>query len=309
MSDRTLLRCLTVLVMLILASMGVAQQQPQQQQAPAFLQRSVSEVKETADDLSAEKVHYRPLFGLGDSDAAIMKGVARFGEVTVDPGGTTKTVSYDREEQAWFVVQGSGTLLYGEEKAPIKQNDFVYLPVGVKHGLANAETEPLRVLIMGYTIPEGRQVPPTTKQMLATADDVQLQILGQHGPTTQFKLLMGPTRSTRDKLAAAQQISSLFMMDFAPGGTNIPHTHPSEEEIYYVLRGKGDMVAGGTAEQPARHPCKEGDAFYFPPNTLVGYYSNAKEGQPHDLIVAIRSSLPPGARGRGAAGQTNRARN
>jgi len=54
--------------------------------------------------------------------------------------------------------------------------------------------------------------------MLANADDVELQILGQHGPTSQFKLMMGTTSSQRDKLAAAYLMNSLFMMDFAPGG-------------------------------------------------------------------------------------------
>ena len=34
-------------------------------------------------------------------------------------------------------------------------------------------------------------------------------------------------------------------MDFAPGGTNIPHDHDNAGEIHYVLRGHGDMVAGG----------------------------------------------------------------
>ena len=130
------------------------------------------------------------------------------------------------------------------------------------------------------------------KPMLASADDVGLQVLGQHGPTTQFKLLMGNTRSLRDKLAAAQQINSLFMMDFAPGGTNIPHTHPVEEEIYYMLRGNGEMVAGGTTDNEVRYSCKEGDAFYFAPKTLIGYYSAAREGQPHDLILAVRSPYP-----------------
>ena len=33
---------------------------------------------------------------------------------------------------------------------------------------------------------------------------------------------MGTTESTRDKLAAASQMVSLFIMEFAPGGTNIP---------------------------------------------------------------------------------------
>jgi mannose-6-phosphate isomerase-like protein (cupin superfamily) len=256
---------------------------------PAFLKRSVDRVEEKSDDLTTSNAHYRPILGIGDADASIVKGIMRFGELTVDPGGATKTVSYEKEEQAYFIVKGSGTLLYGEEKAAVKQNDFMYLPPGVRHGLINSSVEALRLIVMGYAIPEGKAVPPTPKLMLASADDVDLQVLGQHGPTTKFKLLMGNTWSKRDRLASSQRITSLFIMDFAAGGTNIPHTHPAEEEIYYILRGEGEMVAGGTAEKEIRHPCKEGDAFYFPPKTLIGYYSGAKEGQAHDLILAVRS--------------------
>ena len=43
----------------------------------------------------------------------------------------------------------------GQEKVPLKQNDFVYLPVGVEHGVANPSQEPLRLLVMAFKIPEG----------------------------------------------------------------------------------------------------------------------------------------------------------
>jgi hypothetical protein len=73
--------------------------------------------------------------------------------------------------------------------------------------------------------------------MIANAGDVPLTTLASHGSTTQFKLLMGTAESERDKLAAASQMVSLFVMDFGPGGTNISHHHDLEEEIYYILRG------------------------------------------------------------------------
>jgi quercetin dioxygenase-like cupin family protein len=169
----------------------------------------------------------------------------------------------------------------------------MYLPVGVRHGVLNTSDAPLRVMVMGYKIPAGMKVEPTAKAMLASADDVALQVLGSHGPTTQFKLLMGLTSSTRDKLSSAYVMDSLFIMDFAPGGTNIPHNHRSEEEIYLLLRGSGDMVAGLDADRKeVRHAVTAGAAFFFKPGTQVGYYSNAKEGQEHDLILAVRSQLP-----------------
>jgi len=169
----------------------------------------------------------------------------------------------------------------------------VYLPIGVEHEISNPSERPLRLLVMGFKIPEGKEVPPTPEQMMANADDVPLQVLASHGPTTQFKLLMGTTQSKRDKLAASQQVNSLFLMDFAAGGTNIPHRHKKEEEIYYVLRGHGDMVAGSnTAKEEMRYPSQQGDAFYFSSGTLIGFYSGMKEGEPHAQILAVRWPVP-----------------
>ena len=274
-----------------------------------FLRRQAQDVAPKPDDLTAvgsKAASYKPFFGIGDQDADQLKSVARFGEFTVAPGGTTAMVSYAAEEQMYYVEEGSGTLLYGDEKAAIKVNDFMYLPVGVKHGVANSSAAPIKVIVMGYKIPADMQVKPTPKLMLANADDLQRQVLGQHGPTTQFKLLMGFTSSQRDKLASAYVMDSLFIMDFSPGGTNIPHNHPSEEEVYFVLRGGGDMVAGLDADgKEVRHPSTQGAAFLFKPGTQVGYYSNAKEGQPPDLILAARSRVAGMGRGAGRGGRGN----
>ena len=132
--------------------------------------------------------------------------------------------------------------------------------------------------------------------MLANSDDVSLVRVAGHGPTALFKLLMGTTESQRDKLAAASQMVSLFIMDFAPGGTNIPHHHEMEEEIYYILRGHGDMVAGGGADgNEGRYPARAGDVFFIRLNATVGFYSGSQSGD-HDLVLAVRSRFPFPAR-------------
>src|ERR1051325_5847842 len=252
---------------------------------PTFLRRSVSAMQPRADDLTAGAagVEYRPIFGIGDPDARQLKGIARYGELTVAPGGSSAMVSYPAEEQIYYTLDGNGILLYGDERVPVKKNDYMYLPPGVKHGMANESSQPVRLLVMGFKIPRGTEMEPTPKLMLANSDDVKLQPVEGHGPTSLFKLLMGTTASRRDKLAAANQMVSLFIMDFAPGGTNIPHHHDQEEEIYYVLRGHGDMVAGGGADgNEGRYPAKEGDAYFIRLNTTVGFYSGSKEGEQHD---------------------------
>jgi mannose-6-phosphate isomerase-like protein (cupin superfamily) len=258
-----------------------------------FLRRSLTGISEHPVDLSTPTAHYRPLFGLGDPNVQVVKGIERFGELTVEPGGSSRTLSYENAEGVLFILAGNGILRYGQENVPIKQNDFVYLPVGVGYGISNQSENPLRLLVMGFKIPEGIEVPPTPNRMVANANDVPLQVLASHGPTTQFKLLMGTTESKRDKLAAAQRINSLFLMDFAPGGTNIPHRHNREEEIYYVLRGHGDMVAGSDAAgKEMRYLSRQGDAFYFGPGTLIGFYSGMEEGAEHAQILAVRWPVP-----------------
>ena len=262
---------------------------------PTFLRRSLSEVQPQPDDLTANArlTSYKPLFGSGDAQASQLKGVVRYGELTVAPGGASAIVSYANEEQIYFILDGTGTLIYGERQAPVRKNDFMYLPPGVRHGVANPSSQPLRLLVMGYRLGDLHPAGPPPELQLANVEDVAAQQLGQHGPTVQFKLLMGNTESKRDRLASAHKMVSLFIMDFAPGGTNIPHHHDMEEEIYFVLQGHGDMVAGGGADgNEGRHPARAGDAFFIRLNATVGFYSGSHEGEPHDMVLAVRSSYP-----------------
>lgn len=261
---------------------------------PTFLRRYIADVQPQSDDLVAgvKGASYRPAFGIGDSQAKQLKGMARYGELTVAPDGASAIVSYPAEEQIYYILEGAGTLIYEDQKAPVKKDDFMYLPPGVKHGMANTSAQPVRLLVMGFKIPASAKVTPPSKLMLANAADVSLVPVQGHGPTSLFKLLMGTTESKRDKLAAANQMVSLFIMDFAPGGTNIPHHHEMEEEIYYILRGHGDMVAGGGADgNEGRYPAKQGDAFFIRLNTTVGFYSGSQSGD-HDLVLAVRSRFP-----------------
>lgn len=262
---------------------------------PTFLRRNASDIQPQPDDLTREGTGaaYRPLFGAGDAQARSLKSVARYGELTIEPGGRTALVAYPAEEQIYFILAGSGMVLCDGESQAVKTDDFLYLPPNTRHGVVNGGTAPLKLLVMGFRIPAGARVAPAAKLMIANTGDVALQQLASHGPTTQFKLLMGTTESKRDKLAAASQMTSLFVMDFAPGGTNIPHHHEMEEEIYYILRGSGEMVAGGGMNgNEGRHPTRAGDAWFLRLNTTVGFYSGAQPGGSHDLILAVRSSFP-----------------
>jgi len=275
--------CITSL--LLLATSANAESQ--------YLKRSLSSVAEVRMEFSTPSAHYNPMFGTGDDSSDIIKGISRFGYMTVDPLGQSNIVKYADEEQVLFVLEGTGILNFNKEKVPVCKNDFIYIPFGKKFGFTNPREKKLSLFVMGFKIiPDTIRKPPT-RLMIANTDEVPFQVLGSHGPTTQFQLLMGTTESIRDRLAAACRVNSLFIMDFAANGTNIPHRHDEEEEIYFILRGKGDIVAGETPDgKELHHPSKEGDAYFFSPKTLIGFYSENKEGEEHARILAVRFKYP-----------------
>jgi len=280
-----------VLLLLLLAVCSLAAQE--RTVDPTFLHRFVPVLGEKTSDLSTASCHYRPIFGDGDADAGILRGIARYGEVKVDPGGATAQVSYASEEQAYVILEGTGVLHYGEERVPVKRQDFMYLPPSIRHGLSAAPDQSCRFIVMGFRIPAGADLARPSKLLIANIDDVRQEVLTGHPPSTLYQLLMGDAQSKRDKLAAARVLTSLFIMEFAPGGTNFPHHHEREEEIYLVLSGHGEMVAGGGIEGiEGRHPAKVGDAYFFRLNCTVGFYAGNKPGEEKARILAVRSLFP-----------------
>lgn len=258
-----------------------------------YLYRSLSSVSEVKTAVSTSSAHYRAVFGEGDSNSGLIKGITRYGELVIDPGGMSNQVKYPDEEQIVYILDGTGILLYGKEKIPVTGNDFLYIPKGIKFGFSNPREIDLSVIIMGFRLnPDTSKFQPE-KVMIANCEEVKFQTLPSHGPTTTFQLLMGTYESTRDRLAAACQVTSLFIMDFASGGTNNPHNHATEEEIYLILKGKGDIVAGKNPDgSDMIHPATEGDVYFYSPKTQIGFYSGNKEDEAHAMILAVRFKYP-----------------
>jgi mannose-6-phosphate isomerase-like protein (cupin superfamily) len=271
-----------------------AADQPERIVDPTFLHRSVPAVQAQAADISTDSCQYRPLFGEGDSQRAIVRGVARFGEIAVAAGGNCNPVAYPAEEQVYVIMEGEGMVHYGDETAPVKKHDFLYLPANVRHGISNSSAAPLRLFVMGFRIPP--DTAPAPKLTIANIDEIKKQTVGSHPDSVVYQLMMGDTTSQRDRIAAGHVLTSLYMMEFQPGGTNFPHHHDAEEEIYVLIDGTGQMVAGsGLDGVAARFPAKPGDAYFFRLNCTVGFY-NGNQGLAH--ILAVRSVYPRRGNGR-----------
>jgi mannose-6-phosphate isomerase-like protein (cupin superfamily) len=258
---------------------------------PTFLHRFVPEIREKTVDISTPTCHYKPIFGEGDVDTNIVKGVARFGIASIGNQGASGLVSTPDEEQVYVILEGAGVLSYGEQRIQLRQNDYVYLPPGITHGLSNPSDQVCRFIVMGFKIPPGTTIAHPEKVQLANINDVKKELVEGHPDSVLYQLLMGDTQSKRDRIAAGNVLTSLFLMEFAPGGTNLPHHHESEEEIYFVLEGSGEMVAGGGVSGiEGRNPAGAGDAYFFRLNCTVGFYNSSKP--PRAKILAVRSLFP-----------------
>ena len=282
---------LKILLLLLLIPCELPAQE--RQVDPTWLHRYVPRLSETRTDLTSASCHYKAIFGEGDSENRIMRSVARFGEATIGPRGTCQSVSYDRQEELYFVIEGKGVLHYADRSYPMRANDFTYLAPGEKHSIENGSDQPLRVVIMSFKIPSSVSISaPTSEPKIVNMDDLKQQTVEGHPTSVLYQLLAGPRTGTRDAIDQGYVVVSLFWMDFAPGGTNFPHHHEVAEEIYLVVDGQGEMVAGGGMDGiEGRHPAAAGDAYYFRPNSTVGFYNQNKPGAKAH-ILAVRSRIP-----------------
>jgi mannose-6-phosphate isomerase-like protein (cupin superfamily) len=260
---------------------------------PTWLHRYVPNLSETRAGLASPTCHYKAIFGEGDADDRTLQSVARFAEVTVDPHGNCQTTLYDREEEIYFVLQGKVDLHYGDQTYAMRPNDFTYLPPGLKHSIANISDQATQVLAMSFKVPVRIPISaPSPQPKIVNLDDVKEETVEGHPTSVLYKLLLGPRNGKRDAIDDAYVVTSFFWMNFAPGGTNFPHHHETAEEIYLVLAGEGEMVAGSGMDGIAgRYPAKAGDAYYFRPNCTVGFYNQNKPGA-KSLILAVRSKIP-----------------
>jgi len=279
----------TLVLVLLMTSALLAQERKVD---PTWLQRSTAILEET--DAAPGTCSYKPIFGDGDSEARTLRTVTRFGQFRLGRHSKCDAAVYEREEEIYFVLKGNSVLHFAERTYAMRTNDFTYLPPRVSHFLTNDSDVSSRVLIMGFRIPQRISIGVTPQQpKIVNLDEVKEETVSGHPSSVLYKLLIGSHTANRDAIDEAYIVTSFFWMDFAPGGTNFPHHHEGAEEIYLIMDGAGEMVAGGGMDGiEGRHPAQAGDAYYFRPNCTVGFYNQDKpDAKAH--ILAVRARIPP----------------
>src|SRR5262245_42224910 len=117
---------------------------------PTFLYRSIAGAAEQRTPLTTATCHAKPMFGEGDSEARITRGVARYAYVVVDPKGACAPIAPEREEQIAVILKGEGTLDYSGAATKLRPHDFLYMAPGVLRAMANDGASPLVFVLMGF---------------------------------------------------------------------------------------------------------------------------------------------------------------
>ena len=68
------------------------------------------------------------------------------GYVTLDPDGGQVPWHNQEQEEIYFVLEGTGEMCLGEERAAISEGQAVYIPSGVFHQLTNTGSTPLKMV-------------------------------------------------------------------------------------------------------------------------------------------------------------------
>jgi len=281
-------------LIVVFLAIGTGLLAQEQRIEPTWLYRDVPVLHDHETDLTSKSCHYIPIFGEGDVESRLPQSVVRFGELTVDAKGACQAVEYSRQEELYFVRDGSGVLRYGDQSHPLAPNDFTYLPPTVRHSVSNPSNQPLRLVVTTIRIPADAPISQPAPLVVANLGELKEQTVDGHPKSVLYKLLIGPRTATRDRINAAYTVADFFLMDFASAGTNFPHHHETAEEIYLVLDGEGQMAAGGGMDGvEGLHPAKSGDAYYFRPNCTVGFYNQNKPGaKAHILAVRVFVPMP-----------------
>lgn len=111
-------------------------------------------------------------------------------------------------------------------------------------------------------------------------DNVDKRVIGSHGEATIYQLIFGRGTENPD---LTRSIASFWIMTVMPGGTNEPHSHSDEEQIYLIKEGEGLMVVG-----EEKREVKAGDAIYLPPKITHAFYNTWNEPC---VIIAVGAKI------------------
>jgi quercetin dioxygenase-like cupin family protein len=150
--------------------------------------------------------------------AAVLQYINFESYATLAPGASTPTDHLTQQQEVYYVVGGTGTLLAGGALAQLHKDIAVLMPANLPFTFSNTGTDPLTMYVLNEPVPEGFKV---GNQMLVI-DEQEAHV-------------RTPAANERDGLAT---MGSVLIVELMPMTMGEPHSHnPGQEEIWTQLYG------------------------------------------------------------------------
>jgi mannose-6-phosphate isomerase-like protein (cupin superfamily) len=69
-----------------------------------------------------------------------------FGIIEIAPGRELEPHVHEDEDDAFYIVDGEMTFIFGNQRVTAPPGTFVLVPPGVEHGFENRDNRPVRML-------------------------------------------------------------------------------------------------------------------------------------------------------------------
>jgi len=192
----------------------------------------------------------------------IQAGVPHSVEVCIPGEGTTGTIliyyKWDNEkpglsggqntECIFYVLEGKGNILVGENKTEVSEGTFVYLPVKTSWKVESSNEHPLRHLLL--TIPVNQE--STNQRNLKIVNDIMKGKVYEFGSNSTILVL---DRAETDQC-------EVTVVSWPPHHRGAMVAHNDKEQTFYVLSGSGHVTVDGETKE-----VNPGDIAFVPFNT------------------------------------------
>ncbi len=194
--------------------------------------------------------------------------------VTMDPGDNSLWHRHHRMYEIYFVLSGKGILYHGDMSTVAEKGTYVMIPPWAPHKLDNRGRSELEHLVLAMPPFDRNDI----KRLKGSANAKARPERFRHGkpPVTALDGALVyelGTQAERNLLDVGLAVGFL-----QKGRKAKPHHHCISEEIYYVVRGRGKVMAGSR-----KFDVKKGSVVFIPRN-VVHALENGSETDELELL-------------------------
>jgi quercetin dioxygenase-like cupin family protein len=205
------------------------------------------------------------------------------------PGDGPPPHIHRREDEAFYILEGEMTFLYGDQLLRAAPGTFVWGPRDIVHRFQCTSKTPAKMVLMvsptqfldfAMTLAEPAVDFMSPPELSPAKIGQLMQVAPQYGIEMKLDhalpLVVSDAKQARKRVwAMGEKVSYLATADDTngaftfceiatrPDGGPPPHKHAVMDEIFYVIEGRHDFLVGDKTET-----LEAGDALYIPAGTM-----------------------------------------